>query len=196
MGRLSKRDALLDAAAALVQTVGYNAFSYRDLADRVGIKTASIHYHFPTKGDLGQALMARYRTSFRAHLDDIDRAERDAGGRLRGLVAAFRETLVGQERMCMCGMLSSESATLPTAIRAEIAGFFDDTETWVKTVLRDGRQDGNLRVAGEVEVAARTFVAALEGAMLSAYALGDVCRFDDSAGWLLSCLGTEASEPT
>ena len=36
-------DKLLDLAQELIQTRGYNAFSYRDLADRVGIKLLAVH---------------------------------------------------------------------------------------------------------------------------------------------------------
>ena len=68
---------ILDAAQQLAQTRGYNAFSYRDLAERVGIRTASIHYHLPTKGDLGVALVARYGAFVADALAALDR--RDAG---------------------------------------------------------------------------------------------------------------------
>ena len=40
----------LNLAETLVRTRGYNGFSYRDLAEQIGIKTASIHYRFPHQG--------------------------------------------------------------------------------------------------------------------------------------------------
>ena len=49
-------DRLLDVAQNMVQTNGFNAFSYGGLSRTVGIKTSSIHYHFPNKEDLGEAL--------------------------------------------------------------------------------------------------------------------------------------------
>src|SRR5437899_2046581 len=48
---------ILDTAEALIQTKGFNAFSYKDISEIVGIKTSSIHYYFPTKSDLGQAVV-------------------------------------------------------------------------------------------------------------------------------------------
>lgn len=53
-------EALMAAAKATVQARGYNALSFRELAKEVGIKSASVHYHFPTKGDLGAALARRH----------------------------------------------------------------------------------------------------------------------------------------
>ena len=55
------REQLLAAAADLLQRVGYASFSFRDLADAVGIRAASVHYHFPTKADLGLALVDWFR---------------------------------------------------------------------------------------------------------------------------------------
>src|SRR4051794_36242328 len=54
-------DLILDVAQELLQTRGYNAISYQDIADRIGIRKASIHHHFPNKSDLAQALVRRYR---------------------------------------------------------------------------------------------------------------------------------------
>ena len=49
---ISKEDEILEVGQELIQTVGYDGFSYRDIADRVGIKSASVHYYFPAKTDL------------------------------------------------------------------------------------------------------------------------------------------------
>ena len=55
------REQLLTVAADLLQRVGYASFSFRDLAEAVGIRAASVHYHFPTKADLGVALVDWFR---------------------------------------------------------------------------------------------------------------------------------------
>ena len=65
MHTTSVETSILDIAQTLAQTRGYNAFSYRDISEVIGIKTSSIHYYFPTKGDLGEALVRRYRDNFK-----------------------------------------------------------------------------------------------------------------------------------
>ena len=62
------KTALLDLAERAVRSRGYDGFSYADLARAQGIRKASIHYHFPTKADLSQNLMARYHTRFEKQL--------------------------------------------------------------------------------------------------------------------------------
>src|SRR5216684_6839557 len=52
------------AARLTVQDLGYSGLSFRELAKDVGIKSASIHYYFATKGELGAALASRYTAHY------------------------------------------------------------------------------------------------------------------------------------
>ena len=73
---------ILDIAQRLVQTRGFNAFSYADIARALSVSTASLHYHFASKSDLGVRLIQRYEDSFERTLGVIDLE----GGRGRGEV--------------------------------------------------------------------------------------------------------------
>ena len=98
----STKTLLLDAASLLVQTRGYNGFSFHDLGAAVGITTASIHYHFPTKANLGQQLVKRYTAEFIAALGDPQASSPSQG--LLHYVGLFRAAL-SDGRMCLCGMM-------------------------------------------------------------------------------------------
>jgi TetR/AcrR family transcriptional regulator, transcriptional repressor for nem operon len=54
-------DQLLDATERRMRAGGYHAVSFRDVAADVGIRSASVHHHFPQKADLGTALVRRYQ---------------------------------------------------------------------------------------------------------------------------------------
>ena len=54
-----KEQAILKITEEMVRRGGYNGFSFREIAKQVGIKSSSVHYHFPTKEDLGVAV-AKY----------------------------------------------------------------------------------------------------------------------------------------
>ena len=60
------RNALLVAAEEAARARGIDGFSYADLAETVGIRKASIHYHFPTKDALADAVMRRYADTLAA----------------------------------------------------------------------------------------------------------------------------------
>ena len=175
----------LDVAERLVQTRGYNAFSYADIAAELHISTASLHYHFPTKAALGEALITRYATRFAAALDAIDRDLVDAQAKLRAYVEIYTGVLA-DDRMCLCGTLAAEYATLPTAMADSITRFFQSNETWLTRVLEEGKADGSLSPDLAAAEAAQTILSALEGAMLIARTYGGVARFETSAKHLLA----------
>jgi TetR/AcrR family transcriptional repressor of nem operon len=176
---------ILDSAESLVQDRGFNGFSYADVAGELSLTTASLHYHFPGKAELGRALITRYAQRFNAALAAIDERGGDAPGKLRAYARLYADVL-REQRMCLCGMLAAEYQTLPPPMREAVIGFFDENEAWVEGVLAQGRDDGTLTFEGSPREAARLIVSALEGAMLVARPYGDVERFETAAGRLLA----------
>jgi len=177
-------DRILDVAERLVQVRGFNAFSYADVAHELGVRKASLHYHYPTKAALGVALVDRYRRTFLAALDVIESETSDAFARLERYVELFRAVLL-RGQMCMCGMLASDVETLPDGMRASIGAFFADNEAWLTRVLEHGRERHEVRFHGHAAETAMFFVSTLEGAMLVARANGRTAQFDAVAAQLL-----------
>lgn len=183
---------ILDIAERLVQSRGYNAFSYADVAHAVGIRKASLHYHFATKADLGQALVSRYRQVFLEALAAIEAREAGAPERLRDYVALY-DAVLRKKRMCMCGMLATDAATLPRAMRDSVARFFDENVAWLARVLDQGRKRKELRFVGTTASMAAFFVSTLEGAMLIAHGSGDHARFESAARRLVATVAADRS---
>jgi len=177
---------ILDVAERLVQTHGFNGFSYADIADAVGVTKASLHYHFATKAELGRSLVARYHERFFAALAD-GRAF-DAPAKLRRYVQLYANVLK-DDRMCLCGMLAADFATLPRAMKGAVQRFFDENERWLADVLEQGLKSNQLQFKAPAIDVARMFIGALEGAMLVARSYGDPPRFAAAANWLLAQLG-------
>lgn len=179
--------AILDTAERLVQQRGFNGFSYADVAAELGLTKAGLHYHFAGKAELGEALMSRYAQRFADALDRIDAEGAPAPEKLDAYAALYADVLSG-ERMCLCGMLAAEYATLPPSMQAVVLRFFDDNERWLEGVLEEGRRARTLSRAGSARDAARLIVSALEGAMLVARPYADVERFRTAATALLAGL--------
>jgi TetR/AcrR family transcriptional regulator, transcriptional repressor for nem operon len=178
---------ILDVAERLVQTRGFNGFSYADIAAELNLTKAGLHYHFAGKAELGEALIDRYAERFGAALENADAQLPDARSKLDAYVDLYTGVL-RQERMCLCGMLAAEYHTLPSAMRDAVAHFFDDNEAWLTRLLAQGRTDGALTFDGSPEDTARMIVSALEGAMLIARARNDIERFQTTATGLLAAL--------
>jgi TetR/AcrR family transcriptional repressor of nem operon len=182
---------ILDVAERLVQLRGFNGFSYADVADELGVTKPSVHYHFPGKGELGEALIKRYALRFEAALAQIDAKSKDINAKL----AAYAELYAGvlrQDRMCLCGMLAADYTTLPPAMRDQVVRFFDLNEAWLGRVLEKGRDQSAVHFNGSARTEARLIISALEGAMLVARPYGEPERFHAAARRLLATLAAPA----
>ena len=159
-----KAVAILDSARVLMMDRGYNGFSFRDVAAEVGIKSASIHYHYSTKADLAEATAKAYRLAFVDAIDGLTAAT--APDLLRAYGALFVASLREQGGLCLGGVLAADSETLPDQVRDEVVLFFDSQHQWLAEVLRDGQERGEIRADLSAEDFAAMFVSSLEGAMM------------------------------
>jgi TetR/AcrR family transcriptional repressor of nem operon len=184
---------VLDVAERLLQTRGYNGFSYADVAAELKITKASLHYHFAGKAELGEALIERYATRFLDALAAIDTRPTEALAKLDAYAKLYADVLRGK-RMCLCGMLAAEYQTLPKPMRNSVIRFFDENEAWLEKVLVQGREEGTLEFTGSAKDAARLIVSSLEGAMLVARPYGDLARFQAAADRLLAGLASQAPD--
>jgi len=186
-------DRILDVAERLVQMLGFNGFSYADIAAELKITKASLHYHFATKAELGARLIARYHGRFQAALAAIDGESDDARRKLRHYAELYADVL-RRNRMCLCGMLASDFATLPKPMKDGVRVFFDANEAWLTRVVEEGRRARSLRRDGQAQETARMVVSSLEGAMLVARSYGDVQRFESAATRLFADMESSRAE--
>lgn len=163
---------LLDAAEWRMRRGGYNAVSFRDLASDTGIKSSSVHYHFPKKEDLGAALVERYGASFFAAVDGMAGQSADPRTRLSAFRAAYRSALRDDDALCLCALLGAEMAGLPQNLAQAVRQFFQANIDWVAQSLPP-----SLSAQARIDNA-QAVVASHQGAMMLANALGDQALFD------------------
>lgn len=188
------RDRILDVAERLVQRRGYNGFSYADVAAELGMTKPSLHYHFASKADLGEALIGRYARRFAVALEAIDRAGGNAMTRLQRYASLYADVL-DMERMCLCGMLAADLETLPARMRSAVVRFFNASQTWLEAVLETGKSAGTLRFEGSAEGQAQLVISTLEGAMLVARSYHEPERLRGAAHLLMSSLAKRDDRP-
>jgi TetR/AcrR family transcriptional repressor of nem operon len=171
------RETIMAAARKMVQTRGYNGLSFRELAKEVGIKSASIHYHFPTKGDLGQALAKRYTEDGVTYFEGLRADSDNLDDWMRGYTGIFRMALVNDNRMCLCGIMSAEYDDLPPEVRVEVDAFIEVNVRWLSEVLSVCRPE---LTEGQKHAQALAIYAAVEGAQLVARGRDDLSAFDNT----------------
>lgn len=173
------RQTILSVARKMVQSRGFSALSFRDIAASVGVKSASVHYHFPTKGSLGSELARVYTDEMAAYLAEVLEESADAAGFMTKYVAVFRTALFNENRMCMCGVMAAERDELPAEVQAEVERFSEVNVAWLSKALE--RHDSRTPVAAR-EARALAIFAAVEGAQLIARSRSDVGVYDQAIG--------------
>ncbi|MCX4162612.1 MULTISPECIES: TetR/AcrR family transcriptional regulator [Paraburkholderia] len=172
------REQLLQHAQTLLMTRGYNGFSYRDLADLVGVKTSSIHYYFPTKEDLALEAVDAYSSEVLSTIRAID-ASLAPEKKLERYAKQFGLVLGNGDQICLCGMLAADIESLPENVRQAVQAFFKANESWLAKILAEGEARGTLRVNGKVESAARALYASFQGSVLASRLFHSKARLED-----------------
>jgi TetR/AcrR family transcriptional regulator, transcriptional repressor for nem operon len=163
---------LMDLAEAHIRDAGYRGFSFRDLAAELGIKSASVHHHFPTKVTLAAAVVRRYADRFLATV--APRPNETAEDAISAYRWAFRKAFERDGRMCLCGVLGAEAGVLAPEVVGETQSFF-----------RRCIDDLTRRIGGsEAEARAFHVMATLEGGMMLARAYRDIGAFDQAVSSL------------
>ncbi|KTC43446.1 transcriptional regulator [Pseudomonas fluorescens ABAC62] len=169
------REAILAAAKTAAQLHGYNGINFRSIGDAVGIKNASIYYHFPSKADLGAAVAARYWQDTAGVLETIREANPDPIRCLALYPSIFRTSLENGNRLCLSSFMAAEYEDLPEEVKCEVTAFADANVSWLAQVL------GDIGI-GSAETCARRAQAiytAVAGAQLIARTRLDIGLFDD-----------------
>lgn len=167
----ARREEIFDVTERFARRNGYNGFSFRDISSKIGIKSASLYYHFPTKADLVSLLVERYTQRFIAELGSPSEP-----GAPHRLIAAYRGAVEGPDRMCLCGVLGAELHVLPEPVRDAVRGFFEAVVAWASESL--GEENGS-------RAGAETLVSGLEGALILARSMRDPALYDRAAAQLL-----------
>ena len=173
--RSNKAEEILDVAERMARTGGYNGFSFREIAKQVGIKAASVHYHFPGKEELGVAVARRYTDRFLAALGEPDDPGVTPEALMRRYIDAYRRSLVDDGLMCLCGMFGAEIAYLPRPVADEAKRFFESNISWLTSVIERLSDRGERILVSDKAV---QIIATLEGALIVARSLDDPAAFD------------------
>ncbi|KUE89201.1 TetR family transcriptional regulator [Cupriavidus necator] len=189
MNTRSVREQLVEHALVLIRRRGFNGFSYRDLADLVGVKTSSIHYYFPSKDDLVLAAVREYGARRRARLDAID-ASLPPAEQARQYLAPLRAG-VGTDQACLVGMLSADVLMLPDAVRAAMQDFIRLNEQWLASLFERAAAQRKSPYPIPPQQLAQVVFGALQNGLISARLFGTPDRLDAAAALLTSAMPAE-----
>ena len=185
------RNQLLDVAQTLIVKHGLNAMSFQHLSDAVGIRKASVHYHFAGKAEMLHALLDRFLEQFAIQIQQVVTAKATGHSRLRRYCQLFVGTLQcsDEDEGCLCGILLAEWSSLDNLARQRLEEFIRINTRALQQILNDGVADGTLSPLAAERSVGDLVLAALEGGLLIARCQGGIRRMKRIVNQLLNCLG-------
>ncbi len=130
------RQEILRLGEMFVRSKGFNSFSYKDISEQLNIKNAAIHYHFPSKADLGVAIIENTVAEF----DKFKKSCQVLSPKER--IEAFINIYDASKEknwVCLMGALSPAHDTLPVQMQVKLQLMAKQIIEWMCTVLEEGR---------------------------------------------------------
>ena len=169
---LTTKEKILSFSRDQIQNQSYNAFSYAQIAKHFNIKKASVHYHFPSKSDLGIAILQEYREYINKLITNLDKRTDNPWKKLQAYFKYFTHILEDGDKICTECILSAEYNTLPEGMQEELRGLFDDHHTWLARILKEGKDQGIFSFESSTTSKAILIKASMQGAITIARAFG------------------------
>ena len=163
------KEKIIDLADHLIRTKGFNAFSYADISAPLAIKNAAVHYHFPTKGDLGISVIERELKNLALHIRKWEKMPEDQ--QLKKLIDVFQQRCkLGT--ICLVGSLTPDYDTLPAPMQAKVQEMCTGILQWMTQCLEKGRAQQRIHFEGEAYDRALMVLSNLLSSLLFSRVLG------------------------
>ena len=161
----------LDLGRYYLQTRGYNAFSFQLIADELGIKKASLHYHFASKEDMGMALIEDYE---KAYVESVEKMkDLSAADKLSRMIHIFCRMSQDQKKLCPLGVLSVDFNTVPAKMQKRLLEFHKVQQEWMMTTLKQGLAEKTLKKDLDLKFTTDLILATIQGGLLMARVRGE-----------------------
>ena len=133
---LTARQRILDTAAGLLSTRGYGETSLRLLASEVGIKAASLYYHFDSKEALYVEVLQAGMDIMIDRFEEVDDSRESSDrGRLQAHVSGHLDAL--HSNLQYTALHVSEFRTAPPSVRDLLVPRRDEYESMWTSLLAD-----------------------------------------------------------
>lgn len=159
-------------AESLVQDKGFNGFSYAHISSELGVKNAAIHYHFPSKEDLGSAVVQRYRDRFQLWINNARVKDLSPQEKLDWFFGIYANMRADHGKVCLAGSLETEFNSLPDSLREQTEALTGELLGWLGSTLDEGREAGVFQFNGAPADKATLILSSMQGALQMARALG------------------------
>lgn len=185
---MNTKDNIIEAAIELIRTKGYG-WSYEDVSSIVGIRKASIHYHFPTKDELIFSVTKTYIGGVKKIIEGIFTDTSTSEDKLWVIANCYKSIFFSSDhKLCLCLKLSQDLSSLSAETKEELQEFHSYIQEVLQRIVKEGISTGEF--SGEIDPAifANLFFSTCQGMhILGCYYLNEQ-EFVKSINFLVSIL--------
>ena len=165
------KEQVLSHAAALIREKGFRSTSIADVLERAGIQKGSFYYYFPSKEDLGHAVLDRWIAEFQPVRDGLAAEEGPPPlERITSCLDMFVEAIHanGCRGGCVFGNLALELADVHEGFRLRLAESFRGLSATFAALIEKARKAGEVRPDTDCATLGTFITACVEGGILLA----------------------------
>lgn len=182
----STKSLIVKTAEELILSYGYQGFSYKDISQLINLRTASIHYHFPTKEDLGVAFIQKYSRLFSLWSNRAKKlSSRD---KLLDFCTMYGELSNDCTRICPIGMVAADYHKMPKQIQIKSQELIVQVEQWLEEMINIGISNREFKLTLHPQEMSRHIIYAMSGALKMARIFKDKNRITQTQAALVEYL--------
>lgn len=159
------RERIMDIAEHLIMSRGFNRFSYKDISTEMNVKNAAIHYHFPSKNDLGVAVIRRAQARCRKWNGMTFQQAVSPVDMLNVFLEMYTGYLNSGEYVCLASALETDFNTFSKEMQNEIRRYAAEMLNWIRNLLQKGREEGLFSFSEPPEDKAFFILSSVQGAL-------------------------------
>lgn len=157
------KEKIVELARNNIQSIGYHSFNYKQISIQLNIKNASIHHHYPTKEDLGLAVVEKDKQDF---LDMISRvAPLTATEKVGVLLNMYRQFFNNGNKLCIIGAFGSAYLDIPEKIQLAAVLYGEIFHNWLTQIFAEGLDNGEFSFSSSSEDLSNLWITALVGSL-------------------------------
>lgn len=164
------RERILEAACRAIAQKSFNGCGLNEILALAGVPKGSFYHYFPSKEDLGVAVVERARDGFVAQVRGILSDRRvPALQRLRAMFEAHRAHCAADPvatRGCLIAKLALEISELSEPVRAAVKCTYDQWGAMIAQLLREAQANGDVGAGHDADRLAGLIVNLWEGALI------------------------------
>jgi TetR/AcrR family transcriptional regulator, transcriptional repressor for nem operon len=158
------REKIVELGRDYMQQIGYHSFNYKQIALELNIKNASIHHYYPSKEDLGLAVIEKDRQDFLQMTQQLKKAA--PGDKLNALLGAYEQYFSAGKKLCVISTFTSSYNEITERMQLATSQYAEMIASWLAAVFKEGRETGVFHFEGPVDTLVNHWMATLPGALL------------------------------